>query len=242
MVIGPFINSVAIITGGVLGTILKDKLPERLRLAMPMTFGIASLGMGLMLVVKGAHMPVMVLALVLGSLLGELCYLEKGISLACGQLRRLFDRQAPDGQGTGKKKEMSPQFVELFVAIVVLFCASGTGIFGAMHEGMGGDASVLIAKSFLDVFTAAIFATTLGISVAFIAVPQLTIQLALAFAAQQILPHTTSAMLADFTAVGGLIMLATGFRICAMKNFPVANMLPSLVLVMPISLLWSRFF
>ena len=35
------------------------------------------------------------------------------------------------------------------MAIIVLFCAS-TGVFGAMREGMTGDASILIAKAFLD--------------------------------------------------------------------------------------------
>ncbi|MEB9897981.1 DUF554 family protein, partial [Bacillus cereus] len=52
--------------------------------------------------------------------------------------------------------------MEKFVGIVVLFCASGTGIFGAFNEGMTGDPSVLFTKSFLDFFTAGIFATALG--------------------------------------------------------------------------------
>lgn len=52
---------------------------------------------------------------------------------------------------------------------------------------------------------------------------------------------TTPAMIADFTACGGMIMLATGFRISGIKSFPIGNMLPALVLVMPISYLWSTF-
>ncbi len=43
--------------------------------------------------------------------------------------------------------------------------------------------------------------------------PQLAIQLLPAFAAVLILPLATPAMLADFSAVGGLMMLATGFHI-----------------------------
>jgi uncharacterized membrane protein YqgA involved in biofilm formation len=69
--------------------------------------------------------------------------------------------------------------------------------------------------------------------------PQLAIQLVLAFTAGWILPMTTPAMMADFSAVGGVIMLATGFRICGIKPFPVANLLPALVLAMPFSHLWS---
>jgi uncharacterized membrane protein YqgA involved in biofilm formation len=49
---------------------------------------------------------------------------------------------------------------------------------------------------------------------------------------------TTPEMIADFKAVGGLIMLAIGMRISGIKNFPVANLLPALALAMPISALW----
>ncbi|HHQ6567144.1 TPA: DUF554 domain-containing protein [Serratia fonticola] len=235
MVIGPFINGAAILAGGIVGAMLGHRLPERVRLALPMTFGITSMGMGVVLIGKVAHMPVMVLALVLGALLGELCYIERGISRIAGWARNLM---APKGAVREDQKE----FLEAYVAIIVLFCASGTGIFGSMHEGMTGDASVLIAKSFLDLFTALIFASTLGLAVALIAVPQLVIQLALAFGAVLILPLTTPAMQADFSAVGGLMMLATGLRICGIKLFPVANMLPALVLAMPISAAWIMFF
>lgn len=38
---------------------------------------------------------------------------------------------------------------------------------------------------------------------------------------------------------GGLLMVATGLRICNIKLFPVANMLPGLVLIMPLSHLWA---
>jgi uncharacterized membrane protein YqgA involved in biofilm formation len=53
---------------------------------------------------------------------------------------------------------------------------------------------------------------------------------------------TDPGMIADFSAVGGLIMLATGFRIAGVKPFPVANMLPGLLLAMPFSHLWTTLF
>ncbi|SPX49900.1 inner membrane protein YqgA [Klebsiella pneumoniae] len=106
------------------------------------------------------------------------------------------------------------------------------GVFGAMREGMTGDASILIAKAFLDFFTATIFACTLGIAVAAISVPMLLIQLTLAACAAIIMPLTTPMMLADFSAVGGMLLVATGLRICGIKMFAVVNMLPALVLAM----------
>ncbi|GLU30200.1 DUF554 domain-containing protein [Trinickia caryophylli] len=236
MFIGPWFNGSAVIAGGVAGAFLGQRLSERLRVALPQTFGLCSMGLGIMLVVKVKFMPAVVLAMVLGAALGEIIQLEKRIGTAAGVTRGVIERYLPS------KGELShEEFTNRFVAILVLFCASGTGIFGAMHEGMTGDPSILYIKTILDLFTSAIFATALGYAVATIAVPQLAIQMALAVLAVKILPMTTPEMMADFSAAGGLIMLATGFRICGVKPFPVANMLPALLLVMPFSHLWATY-
>ncbi len=41
MVIGPFINAGAVVLGGVLGAVLSQRLPERIRVSMPSIFGLA---------------------------------------------------------------------------------------------------------------------------------------------------------------------------------------------------------
>lgn len=236
MVIGPFINAGAVLLGGVLGAVLSQRLPERIRVSMTSIFGLASLGIGILLVVKCANLPVMVLSTLVGALIGEFCYLEKGINTAVGKIQQLMMKSG------GKRGGTHETFIQSYVAIIILFCASGTGIFGAMREGMTGDPSILIAKSFLDFFTATIFACTLGIAVAAISVPMLAIQLSLAVCASMILPMTTPMMMADFTSVGGLLLVATGLRICGIKMFAVVNMLPALVLAMPLSAAWTAFF
>ena len=142
-------------------------------------------------------------------------------------------------KGNDRRKRL---FTFSAVAIVILFSFSGTGIFGAMNEGMTGDFDILIVKSFLDFFTAMIFATSLGISVASIFVPQTLVQVILAYSAVFIIPFVTPEMRGDFAAVGGMLMIAAGFRICNIQMFHVANMLPALFLAMPISHFWSSFF
>jgi uncharacterized membrane protein YqgA involved in biofilm formation len=106
---------------------------------------------------------------------------------------------------------------------------------------MTGDPTLLIVKAILDFFTAPIFASTMGLSVGVLVVPQFAVQSLLYLCASQIMPLTTPDMLADFSACGGMIMLATGFRICSIKQFPVANMIPALILVMPLSWLWASY-
>ena len=233
MLIGPYVNGAAVIVGGLLGSPVGKRIPERVKVALPLTFGLCSVGLGINLVIKVKFMP----AVVLGAVVGEAFFLEKQIGRAAGTTRGLINRVFPPVQGLGHD-----EFTEKFVAILVLFCASGTGIFGAMHEGMTGDPSILYIKTVLDLFTAAIFATMLGFSVMTIGLPLIAVQVALATLAVYILHMITPDMMGDFSCAGGLIMVATGLRICNIKPFPVANMLPGLVLVMPFSALWAKLF
>jgi len=239
MIIGPIANGSGVLIGGLIGAFFTKRIPERIRTALPLTFGVASMGLGIAYIVQVKQMPAVVLSLILGSLIGELIYLEKGIAWLGGKMRAFVERIIPSHDAhTGISQE---DFLKQFVAILVLFCASGTGIFGALTNGMTGDPTILFAKTILDLFTAAIFATALGYAVAMICIPQFVIQMSLALGATFLMPLTTPMMIADFSAVGGLIMLATGFRICGIKIFPVANFLPALVLAMPISYLWTMY-
>ena len=132
------------------------------------------------------------------------------------------------------------EYMTMLVTIIVLFCASGTGIYGSLDSGMSGDHTILISKSILDFFTAMIFGGTLGMVVAAVAIPQCVIFLAIFAAAKFIFPLTTPDMIADFKACGGFLLLATGFRIAKIHNFPVADMIPAMVLVMPVSWFWGN--
>ena len=73
-----------------------------------------------------------------------------------------------------------------------------------------------------------IFACSLGKAVALIALPQFLIFIALFLLSGCIMPLTTPEMVNDFKACGGIIMLATGFRIAKIKQFPITDMLPAM--------------
>ncbi|MEI7100422.1 DUF554 family protein, partial [Klebsiella pneumoniae] len=52
MLIGPYVNGSAVIIGGLIGAMAGGKLPERVKTALPMTFGLCSVGLGITLVLK----------------------------------------------------------------------------------------------------------------------------------------------------------------------------------------------
>lgn len=236
MPIGVIVNALAVLFGGLLGALLGNRIPERLRNSFPLIAGLSSMSMGITNIVEMNKLPVVILSIVLGSVVGELIKLEQGIRFSVQRIHQLFERYIPSKSNVNQK-----EFIDKFIAIMIIFTVSGTGIFGALNEGMTGDYTILLAKSILDFFTAAIFAVMLGFIVMILAIPQFIVLFSLFLAASLILPFLIPSMIADFTAVGGMIMLATGFNIAGIKIFPLGNMLPALIFVFPISHFWTIF-
>ncbi|MBQ6232657.1 MAG: DUF554 domain-containing protein [Clostridia bacterium] len=227
MPVGVICNTLAIAIGGVAGAKLGGRLSAEFKEKLNLVFGICALGIGITSIVLMSNLPAVILSLILGTILGTVLHLGERISHGGAKLARLFP-QKNDNQDTA-----------LLVTTIVLFCASGSGIYGSIVSGISGDHSILLAKSILDLFTAMIFACTLGMVVSAIAIPQFLIFIALFLLARVIYPLTTPAMINDFKAVGGLILLATGLRIAKIKDFPIADMIPAMLLVWPISWMWS---
>ncbi len=228
MPLGVICNVLAVAAGGILGARMGSRLSPEFREKLNQVFGICSIGIGISSVILMKNMPAVILALILGTAAGILVRLGDAVSKGGRKIAGLF----PGGNGNNGNS--------LLVTVIVLFCASGTGIYGSIVSGMSGDHSILLAKSVLDLFTAMIFACSLGMAVSAIALPQLVIFLALFLCAKLLYPLTTPEMVDDFRACGGLIMIATGFRIVKMKDFPVADMIPAMILVWPLSWSWTN--
>ncbi|SET91129.1 hypothetical protein SAMN04487821_12866 [Enterococcus malodoratus] len=234
MPIGIIINSFSIILGGILGGFLGHLLSEDFKKQITLIFGVCSMAMGIPSISQMANMPAVILTIILGTSLGLIFHFNEKINFAAALMQRPIAK-FPQQELTLSHEE----FMSTLVTIIVLFCASGTGIFGSLTEGMTGDHTILIAKSILDFFTAAIFACNIGYVVAVIAIPQFIVFFCLFLIAAVIFPLTTPSMILDFKACGGFLMLATGFRMIKVKMFPTADMIPAMLLVMPISWIWT---
>jgi len=228
MPLGVICNVLAVAVGGILGAFAGNRLSSEFREKLNQVFGVCATGIGITSVILMKNMPAVILAMILGTVIGILIHLENAISRGGRKLAGVF----PGGANNKNNDDL--------VTAIVLFCASSTGIYGTIVSGMSGDHSILIAKSVLDLFTAMIFACSLGMTVCAIALPQLVIFLALFLCSKLLYPLTTPVMLDDFRACGGLIMIATGLRVAKVKNFPVADMIPAMILVWPLSWAWTN--
>lgn len=234
MPIGVIINALSVVIGGILGTLAGHKLPQNLKIQLNIILGLCSMGMGISSIVLMKNMPAVIFAIVLGTGIGLALHLGDWIQKGAQQMQKPISKVFKN-----QNIEISQaEFMSSMVTIIVLFCASGTGIYGSLDAGMTGDSTVLISKSILDLFTAAVFACNIGYVVSVVAIPQFIIFFLLFLGAKIILPLTTPDMIADFKACGGFLMVATGFRMTKIKEFSIAEMIPAMILVMPFSWAW----
>lgn len=232
---GIIVDSASVFVGGAIGALAGHKMPNKLKIVLPMSFSLGAMAIGVSGLVKMQSLPAVVIALLLGTIVGTLLGFEALIK-RCGSW---VSGKMRSGREMETRESVRRRYHETFSIAVILFCAGATGIYGSLHAGISGDHSILVAKAALDFFTSIIFATSIGFGVSLMAIPMFVIFSFFYYAAAFIVPYTSPQMFADFSGCGGLLMLATGFRMAEIKLFHVADMLPALIFVMPVSYLWQ---
>ena len=123
----------------------------------------------------------------------------------------------------------SRNFVRAFLTASLVFCIGPMTILGSIQDGLNGDYSLLAIKSVLDGFAALAFASTLGVGVLFSVIVILLFQGGLTLLAAQLNAIVSPAMMAEMTAVGGVLLLGIAISsLLEIKPIRVGNFLPSL--------------
>ena len=228
MPIGVLIDSSSILIGGIIGAIAGNKIPEKISNSLTGIFGLSAITMGITLIIQMDALTAVVMSLIVGTLLGECLNLENSL------IRGLFfcASKLPG-------KDLSKEQMDNLISMIIIFCFSGTGIFGSINSGISGDHTILIAKSIMDFFTAIIFGAITGYLVSAIAIPHIILNVFLFFFGSLLFPLLTDSMVQDFKAVGGIITFAVGLKISKVRHYQVLNMVPALILVFVFSKLWS---
>ena len=170
--IGVIVNVLAVALGGVLGTVFSKKLSTRFTTELNKVFGVCAIGMGISSVPLMQNMPAVILAVVAGTALGLACHLGEWISRGGELMEKPIGKLLGERNGDDEDGLPREEYLSLLVTAIVLFCSSGTGIYGCLDAGMTGNATVLLSKSILDFFTAMVFACNLGAVTSLVAVPQ----------------------------------------------------------------------
>lgn len=225
--IGTLLNAAAVLVGGSLGLAFGARLPDRVRSTVLAGLGLFTAAIGLRLFLQTQNPLFALGGLLIGGLLGEWWQVEDRLAGLGSTLEARFARGS--GQGSA--------FVRGFLTASLLFCVGPMTILGSIQDGLTGDYSLLAIKSVLDGFGSLALASTLGVGVLFSVLIILVYQGGLTLLAASAQAVLSEAMVAEMTAVGGIILVGLAISsLLEIKPIRTGNLLPAL-LVSPL-LVW----
>lgn len=216
-----FVNMAAVLTGSVLGLLLKGRFSPRTGAALMKCLGLCTFGIGFSNLLGTADTLCVIICMVAGTLLGEWLDIERRMEGLGDVLRRKLIK------GSGENR-----FVEGFVTATVVYCVGAMSINGSIAAGLNGDYSVIISKSVIDGVSSITFAAAMGIGVAFSIVPILLYQGGITLLAGVVGPYLPGTVITEMSAVGGAIIVGIGLNLLDLpkEKLRVGNMLPAIFL------------
>ncbi len=215
--IGTFINTATVVIGTGVGLTARRFLKPRLRETTMQIIGLMTLMIGVQMSLSEKNPLLPLASLLIGAMIGEALDIEGRLDALGNSLQRRFSHE---GGST---------FSQAFVSTSILFCVGPMTIMGCIQDGLRGDYSLLLVKSLLDGVSAAFFTAALGWGVLFSAGTVLVVQGALTLGAGWVGSVLTEPMKNTMFSTGGLMMLGLGIRLLNLRQIPVANFLPALV-------------
>jgi len=235
--LGTVVNVATVLIGSAIGVLLGNRLPVRTRDLVTDSLGLVTLliaGTSAVAVLDddlsdavGDSAPMLIVlgALLVGGIVGSLLRLESRVESLGGWLQRRLASAADSAE--------RHRFIEGFVVSSLIFCTGPLTILGSLNDGLGNGADQLFLKAALDGFAAIAFAASFGWGVAASAITIVAVQGGLTLVGLALGDVLSDAQLAAITATGGLLLVGVALRLLRVREIPVADLLPAL-LVAPI--------
>jgi len=221
--IGTIVNVGTVLVGSTVGLIVRSRLPERYTRIIFQVFGLFTIFLGVKMALETRNIMVMIFSLLLGTLLGEWANPDRGINRFADFIKK-------------KAKSKNDRFSEGLITAFLVFCMGSMTVVGAIEEGLGSKPNLLLTKSLMDGFSSMALASALGMGVMFSVIPLFIYQGGLTLFAGYLSNILSEPVLAELTAVGGILMIGLGIVLLDLVKIRIMNMLPALVIVVVLAL------
>lgn len=219
---GTIVNVIAIAAGGTVGLLVHSRLPQRFVAIVFQGLGLVTFAIGVAMSLRSERLILAVVSVVAGALLGEALRLEERLERGAERIKARV--KARDGR-----------FTEGFVTASMLYCVGSMAILGSIEDGLGEEPKLLFTKSLMDGISAVALCSSFGVGVLFSILPVLLYQGLITLFAGHLAGVMSQGMIADLTCVGGILLLGLALNILDIKKISVVNMLPALVIIIPVS-------
>ena len=233
--LGTLVNLATVAAGSLAGVALGDRLPARMRATILQGLGLVTIAVGVVGLEPlydaqlGLRRFIITIgAVITGGIVGELLDLEGRLERLGEALRRRFGVRDADGDLVHVKGHS--RFAEGFVLASTVFCVGPLTILGAVEDGLGISVRLLAIKSALDGFASVGFASVYGWGVAASLLTIAVYQGALTAGAALIADLITPEVIAQFGAIGSLLIIGIALRLLELKAVRVVNLLPAVLI------------
>lgn len=212
--LGTIVNSGAILTGSIIGSIIKKGIKEEYQDALYTAMGLAAAVLGISNVVTNlpdSEYPVLfILSLAIGGLIGTMMNLD-------GKFQGLVGRYSKSELGQGLSTG------------ILLYCIGSLSILGPIQSALNSDNTYLFTNATLDFVTSIVLASTYGIGMALAAVVLFLWQGSIYLCAGVLSQFISPELMREISIVGGVLIASSGLSILKIKECRTLNMLPSLL-------------
>lgn len=220
MLVGTLVNTGAVIAGSLIGLLLGNILPERLRDTVMKGLGLCTLFIGVTGMLDGSNTLITIISIAIGAVIGELCDLD-------GRLNRFADGLEKRFQ---KDRKSGPSLAEGFVTASLVFCVGAMTVVGSLNDGLTGNHEILFTKATLDFVASIIFASSLGIGVMMAAAAVLVIEGSIACLASLVAPllQQNPATIPEMTVVGSVLIVGLSLNMLGISKLKIMNYVPAI--------------
>jgi uncharacterized membrane protein YqgA involved in biofilm formation len=217
--LGTFLNTATVAVGGYAGYLVGQKIPQEYQSVAMSGLALVVVGLGLKMFFSAKHIMIIAGSVAIGGVIGVLLGLQAGVNNFATWTMHVFG-----GEHAGR-------FVEAVVTTSILFCVGPMTLLGCLREALEGNMELLMIKSTLDGIGAFFFAAALGPGVLVTAGVVLILQSLITFLARPLQPLVADEeVLSEITGAGGIMLVGIGLGILKIKDLPMTDYLPALVL------------
>lgn len=214
--VGVFVNAISVLILGFLGSKVGKYFSDRLKNDVMKFLALLILVAGVKSASKGDSLVVIV-SIVLGVIVGYHWDLDGKFNSFAYFLGDIFT------------KNKRSNFPKAFINATLIICVGSMGIIGSIEAGINSNNEILLLKSMIDGLTVFFMAQSLGIGVAFAAIPIIIYQGLIVIISGLISPVLTKEVLDNISGVGGLSIMAIGFSMLDLTDIKIVNSVPSIL-------------
>ncbi len=208
--VGVAINGTGIVAAGILGSVIKKGIPERLKDALMTALGLCVLYSGISGFSSDTNLLILTASVVIGLLIGELLDFDGKFTRFGGFVQKKI------GAGDGS-------FADGFVSASLFVCVGAMAIVGAIESGTKGTYDIYLAKSFIDIFIVFLMATSKGTGCALAGVACFIYEALLTLCSGWIASLVNDTTIARMSEVGSLLVAAIGLNLLNVTHIRIAS-------------------